>query len=101
MKGCPEDCEDDHIDYCGWCRIIDDRKCEKVCPVDISLVDNGSLHECTKCMECYIVCDYNAIKVDLLGKPEVFRIGGFFRRLGARLRKNKFRPIENQSDGVQ
>jgi len=88
MKGCPEECEDYHIDYCGWCRIMDDRKCEKVCPVDINLVDNGSLHKCTKCLECYIACDYNAVRIDLLGKPEVFRIGGFFRRLRARWRKD-------------
>jgi len=84
MKCCPEDCEDYHIDYCGWCRDLDDRKCEKVCPVGINLVDPGSLHKCTKCMECYIVCEWNAVKVDLVGKPDVSRIGGFFKRLVAR-----------------
>jgi ferredoxin-type protein NapH len=87
MKGCPEDCEDYHIDYCGWCHYFDDRKCEKVCPVGINLVDPGSLHKCTKCMECYIVCDWNAVKVDLVGKPDVSRIGGFFKHLSAQFRK--------------
>jgi len=73
MKGCPEDCEDYHLDYCGWCRLLDDRKCEKVCPVDINLVDHGSLAQCTKCLECYVVCDYDAISIDFLGKPDVFQ----------------------------
>lgn len=84
MRGCPDDCEDYHTDYCIVCRYEDDRKCEKVCPVDINLVDNGALHKCTKCMECYIVCDHNAVRVDLFGKPDLFRIGGFFKRLRIR-----------------
>ena len=50
MKGCPDECEDYHLDYCGFCRLHDDRKCEKVCPVDINLVDHGSLSSCTKCL---------------------------------------------------
>ena len=87
MKGCPEDCEGYHIDYCGWCRYFDDRKCEKICPVGINLVDLGSLYKCTKCMECYIVCDWNAIEIDLVGKPDVSRIGGFFKRLKTRWQK--------------
>ncbi len=95
MKGCPEECEDGHLDYCTYCRLMDDYKCEKVCPVDISLLNHDSLSRCTKCLECYIVCDYNAIKIDLMGKPEIFRIGGFFKRLKARRKKDK--PIENQS----
>jgi ferredoxin-type protein NapH len=73
MKGCPEDCEDYHIDFCGWCRLMDDYKCEKVCPVDIDLVNHGSLARCTKCLECYIVCDYNAISMDAFGKPDVIQ----------------------------
>jgi len=73
MKGCPEDCEDYHLDYCLFCRLMDDRKCEKVCPININLVDHGSLAQCTKCLECYVVCDYDAIRIDLLGKPEVFQ----------------------------
>ena len=85
MKGSPEDCEDYHVDYCGWCRIMDDRKCEKVCPVDISLVDHGSLAQCTKCLECYAVCDYDAISVDFLGKPEIFQsITRFYNRIRRR-----------------
>jgi len=100
MKGCPEDCEDYHLDYCGWCRILDDRKCEKVCPVDINLVDYGSYNRCTKCLECYIVCDYNAIKIDLLDKSKIFRIGGFFKRLRPRRRKDKVTQIENQRNAV-
>ena len=73
MKGCPEDCEDYHLDYCGWCRLIDDRRCEKVCPVDIDLLDHGSLAQCTKCLECYVECDYDAISIDFLGKPDVIQ----------------------------
>jgi ferredoxin-type protein NapH len=87
MRGCPDKCEEYHKDYCAICRYEDDRKCEKVCPVDINLVDNGSLHKCTKCMECYIVCEYDAVKVDLVGKPDILRIGGFFKRLKARRQK--------------
>jgi Fe-S-cluster-containing hydrogenase component 2 len=90
MKACPDECEEYHIDYCKICR-YECRKCEKVCPVDINLVDHGSLHKCTKCMECYIACDWNAIRVDLLGKPDVFRIGGFFKRLSVRRQKDRVR----------
>jgi ferredoxin-type protein NapH len=97
MRGCPDECDDYHIDYCIICRYEDDRKCEKVCPVDINLVDHGSLHKCTKCMECYIACDHNAVKVDLLGKPDVFRIGRFFKRLRARRQKDQVTPIENSA----
>jgi ferredoxin-type protein NapH len=91
MKGCPDDCEDYHLDYCGFCRSMDARKCEKVCPVDINLVDNGSLHRCTKCMECYIACDRGAIKINFIAKPDFFRVSSFLRRLkksvGARINK--------------
>lgn len=93
MKGCPDECEDYHFDYCEHCRLLDDRKCEKVCPVDIKLFDNDSLARCTKCLECYIACDHNAVKVDLLGKPEVFRVGGFFRRLRAHRHKDQVTPL--------
>jgi ferredoxin-type protein NapH len=82
MKGCPEDCEDYHLDYCLFCRLIDDRKCEKVCPMKINLVDHGSLAQCTKCLECYLVCDYDAISIDFLGKPDIFSvINRFFNRI--------------------
>ncbi|MGB9959942.1 MAG: 4Fe-4S binding protein [Candidatus Bathyarchaeales archaeon] len=87
MKGCPSGCEEYHKDYCAICRYEDDRRCEKVCPVGIKLVDDGSLHKCTKCMECYIVCEYDAVKVDLVGKPDIFRIGSFFKRLKTRRQK--------------
>lgn len=73
MIDCPDDCEDYHLDYCIICRYEDNRKCEKVCPADINLVDGGPLHRCTKCMECYIVCDYGAVKIDLVDKPDLFR----------------------------
>ncbi|MBX5320468.1 4Fe-4S binding protein [Candidatus Bathyarchaeota archaeon A05DMB-3] len=66
MKGCPSKCEDYRFDYCGVCRLEDDRKCEKVCPMGVKIVDGVGLNKCTKCMECYIVCDYDAIKVKLL-----------------------------------
>lgn len=93
MKGCPDECEDYHFDYCEHCRLMDDRKCEKVCPVEINLFDHDSLARCTKCLECYIACDHNAVKIDLLGKPEVFRVGGFFRRLRARRHKDQVTPL--------
>lgn len=92
MKGCPEDCKDSSIDYCGTCRYEDDRKCEKVCPANINLVDNGSLHRCSKCFECYIACDHDAIKMRAIGKPDIFRLGGFFRKLKARRSKKKVAP---------
>ncbi len=98
MKGCPENCEDGRLDMCLFCRTMDDRKCEKVCPVDINLVDNGSYNRCTKCLECYVACDYDAVKIDLLDKPKISRIGGFFRRLRGRRRKDQVTPIENRSD---
>jgi ferredoxin-type protein NapH len=95
MKGCPDDCKDYSIDYCGACRLEDDRRCEKVCPAGINLVDNGSLSKCTKCMECYVVCDYNAVKVEMIAKPEIFRLRGFFRRLKNRWHKSQA-PIEGR-----
>jgi len=73
MKGCPEDCKDSQLDICLFCRLMDDKKCEKVCPVDIDLVNHGSLAKCTKCLECYIVCDYDAISIDFLGEPDVIQ----------------------------
>ncbi|MBA7528162.1 hypothetical protein ES705_20345 [subsurface metagenome] len=73
MKGCPEDCNDSHLDICLFCRLMDAKKCEKVCPVDIDLVDHGSLAKCTKCLECYIVCPYDAISLNFSGKPDVIQ----------------------------
>lgn len=74
MYGCPENCKDYSMDYCVICRLADAKKCEKVCPVDINLFNHGSLANCTKCLECYVACDYNAITVDFLGKSEIFSI---------------------------
>ncbi|MBN1784487.1 MAG: 4Fe-4S binding protein [Candidatus Bathyarchaeota archaeon] len=73
MKGCPEDCKGSKLDICMLCRSMDDNKCEKVCPVDIDLVNHGSLARCTKCMECYIVCDYDAIQIDSVRKPDIIQ----------------------------
>jgi ferredoxin-type protein NapH len=82
MKTCPEDCEDNRFDGCYACRIEDDYKCEKVCPVDIDLGNQGSLARCTKCMECYIVCPYDAIKIDLTSKPYgVKLVSRYYRRI--------------------
>jgi ferredoxin-type protein NapH len=94
MNGCPDDCKDSHLGYCTACRIADDRKCEKVCPAQINITGNGSMHRCTKCMECYIACDHGAIKFSLVGKPDVFRLPGYIRDWKAR-RKNK----SNQKTG--
>jgi polyferredoxin len=85
MKGCPEDCKDSRLDICLFCRLMDDRKCEKVCPVDIDLANHGSLSKCTKCLECYIVCDYDAISIDFWGKPDVIQsITRFYNRIRRR-----------------
>lgn len=100
MKGCPEDCEDNRLDFCLFCRTMDDRKCEKVCPVDINLVDHGSFDRCTKCLECYVACDHVAVKIDLVDKPKIFRIGGFFRRLRGRRQKDQVTPVENRSEAA-
>jgi ferredoxin-type protein NapH len=97
MKGCPEDCKDNRISYCGACRSEDDRKCEKVCPANINIVDGGSLHRCSKCFECYIACEYDAIKIHAVGKPDIHRVGGFFKNLKMRLRKKPAAPTAVQS----
>ena len=82
IKGCPKDCQDYKLDYCLWCRVDDARKCENVCPSNINLLDKGSLSKCTKCLECYIVCnDRKAIEIKLYEKPD-FRasVSKFFKR---------------------
>ena len=84
MKGCPEECKGSKLDICMQCRLMDDKICEKVCPVDIDLVNHGSLAKCTKCMECYIECPYDAISIKLGGKPEVLKLST---RLYNRVRK--------------
>lgn len=88
MNGCPEDCPDLSIDYCGTCRFEDRRKCERVCPANINLVDNGSQHRCSKCFECYLACDHDAIKIQAIGMPDIYRLKDFFKNLKNR-RKTK------------
>ncbi len=91
MNGCPDGCKDSHLGYCTACRVADDRKCEKVCPAQINITGDGSMHRCTKCMECYIACDHGAIKFSVVGKPDIFRLPGNIRDWRAR-RKNKTKP---------
>ena len=81
MKMCPKMCEDYRFDYCGTCRVVDAKKCERVCPQGINLMDCGSLAKCTRCMECYIECDNNAVTVDVRGKSEAgTALKEFFKR---------------------
>ena len=70
MQECPKTCEDYKIGYCGTCRLVDSKKCERVCPQGINLLDGDSLAKCTKCMECYIECDKGAITVEKVGRSE-------------------------------
>jgi ferredoxin-type protein NapH len=85
MKGCPENCKDSPLDICLLCRQLDDYICEKVCPVEIDLAGHGSLAKCTKCLECYIVCPYDAISIDSLGEPDIIRSGArFYNRIRKR-----------------
>lgn len=83
MKGCPKDCKDYRLDYCTACRQIDQKRCEKVCPQGINLVDKGSLVKCTKCLECYIQCEHDAIEIKLFGTPDAV---SSLRRLKAKLK---------------
>lgn len=78
MKGCPENCKGSLLDICLFCRLMDDYVCEKVCPFDIDLTGHGSLAKCTKCLECYIECPYDAITIDPLGKPDLIKSGSRF-----------------------
>jgi len=84
MKGCPETCEDYHLDYCGACRQADQKLCERVCPQGIDLLDKGSLANCTKCLECYIQCEHDAMEIKLFGTPDAV---SSLRRLEAKLKK--------------
>jgi polyferredoxin len=88
MKGCPKNCEDYHMDYCAACRVVDRKRCERVCPQGINLIEKGSLARCTRCMECYIQCDYDAIRLEWVAEPDAFST---FRRLKNRLRKQRSR----------
>jgi len=81
IKGCPQDCEDYRLDYCFMCRQMDEKECEKACPVDINLTDQESLARCTKCFECYIACDRDAVEIKLSGMPDASRaLARFFKR---------------------
>lgn len=92
MYGCPDDCKDYRIGYCGACRLEDDRKCEKVCPANINLFGNGPLNRCTKCFECYMACEHGAIEMHKVGKPDIYRVGGYLKKLRARRRKKQNAP---------
>ncbi|MBC7130483.1 4Fe-4S binding protein [Candidatus Bathyarchaeota archaeon] len=88
MYGCPSQCRDASMDYCGVCRLIDARRCERACPADIELVGHGSLASCTKCMECYLVCEYDAITIDWVAAPEVLKIArSLYNRIQRRLNR--------------
>ena len=90
MKGCPKTCEDYKLDYCGACRQIDQKRCEKVCPQCINLLDKGSLAKCTKCLECYIQCEYDAIDIRLFGMPDtIVSLKRFFKAKLKRQPKNR------------
>ncbi|MCW4017294.1 MAG: 4Fe-4S binding protein [Candidatus Bathyarchaeota archaeon] len=89
VKGCPKNCEDYHLGYCGACRQLDAKNCEKVCPQGINLVGGGSLVRCTKCFECYIECDRDAVRVEVVGKSEAYE---WLKRL--RNRKPKKPPVK-------
>jgi ferredoxin-type protein NapH len=72
MKKCPTTCDDYHLGYCGTCRQLDAKRCESVCPQGINLVEDGSLFRCTKCFECYIECEKDAVKIDVVGKSDAY-----------------------------
>jgi len=83
MKACPQNCEDYHLGYCSACRLEDADKCERVCAQGINLLNGGSLARCTKCMECYIECDKNAVVVEKVGASEgISALKHLFKRIG-------------------
>jgi polyferredoxin len=99
MKGCPKDCQDYKLDYCMACRQADQKQCEKVCPADINLTDKDSLSKCTKCLECYITCDKNAVKIKSAGKPDA--IVTLQRFLKSKLKKqSKKSPAQSLSNSA-
>jgi len=65
MKNCPGTCVDYDKSYCLLCRVWDCWKCERICPMNVRLVDEKSLYRCIKCLECYIACEYDAIHVKI------------------------------------
>ena len=70
MKECPKTCEDYRLDYCYACRQIDQKRCERVCPQGINLLDQGALTKCTRCLECYVECDHDAVRIKAIGTPD-------------------------------
>lgn len=66
MKNCPNTCMDYKNDYCLSCRVWDSWKCERSCPMNVDLVDERTLYRCVKCLECYIMCEYDAIRIKII-----------------------------------
>jgi polyferredoxin len=85
MKECPKTCEDYKLDYCGACRQVDRKLCEKVCPQGINLLEKGSLARCTKCLECYIQCEHDSVDIRLFGVPDAV---SSLKRLKVKLKKH-------------
>ncbi|MEM0488425.1 MAG: 4Fe-4S binding protein [Candidatus Bathyarchaeia archaeon] len=82
IYACPPECNDAYIEYCGVCRLVDAKKCEKVCPANIKLTSNGSLFGCTKCMECYATCEYEAVVMEWMTTSDVKKlVKKLYRRL--------------------
>ena len=86
MKDCPKTCEDFHLDYCGACRLIDQKRCEKACPQGIDLLNRGSLSSCTRCFECYIQCENDAIQIEMFDTPDAIQV---LRRIRKKLEKKQ------------
>ncbi len=45
-------------------------RCERACPQGISLGKDESLIRCTKCLECYIVCERKAVTIKPVSTPQ-------------------------------
>jgi polyferredoxin len=45
-------------------------RCESACPQGISLGKDESLIRCTKCLECYIVCEKKAVTIKPVSTPQ-------------------------------
>lgn len=62
-------------------RQIGCNRCERVCPQGIILTEGDSLIKCTKCLECYIVCERKAVTLKPSGTPEaVIQLKKVFKR---------------------
>jgi ferredoxin-type protein NapH len=53
---------------CRECRV-----CERICPEAIPLYKEEELVECTKCLECYSRCPYNAVSIKIVGSVKPSR----------------------------